>query len=256
MGGNRGATTGLQLVLKTGGLDLAVSAARPREADLGNYRGSLAPFGIPSEDLDAAEIRRRWPAWRIGDEVVGLYQPDGGILDIRRANAAARSRWPGAAGLSSGRTRRCRGSPRGRTGSPSPPTTALWRPTMSVLAAWRHWLLLALLGDLGLNWRITLSQEQVSYFATPNVRDFTPDRFPMWIWHGEHLFYGFPVYGEVAVKAARDMTGRFVTQETRSSEPDRRETELIAAFLRERLPGAVGPELLSKTCVYDDAARP
>jgi sarcosine oxidase len=91
----------------------------------------------------------------------------------------------------------------------------------------------------------------VSYFATPNVRDFTPDRFPMWIWHGEHLFYGFPVYGEVAVKAARDMTGRFVTQETRSSEPDPRETEIIASFLRERLPGAVGPELLSKTCVYD-----
>jgi sarcosine oxidase len=108
-----------------------------------------------------------------------------------------------------------------------------------------------LLGDLGLDWRITLSQEQVSYFATPNIRDFTPDRFPMWIWHREDLFYGFPVYGEVAVKAARDMTGRFVTQETRSFEPDRSETELIASFLRERLPGAVGPELFSKTCVYD-----
>jgi sarcosine oxidase len=108
-----------------------------------------------------------------------------------------------------------------------------------------------LLGDLGLDWRITLSQEQVSYFATPNIRDFTPDRFPMWIWHREHLFYGFPVYGEVAVKAARDMTGRFVTQETRSFEPDPGETDLIASFLRERLPGAVGPELFSKTCVYD-----
>ena len=57
--------TGLQLVFKTGGLDLAV-AGTAGEADLGNYRGSLAPFGIPSEDLDAAEIRRRWPVWRIG----------------------------------------------------------------------------------------------------------------------------------------------------------------------------------------------
>jgi len=47
------------------------------------------------------------------------------------------------------------------------------------------------------------------------------------------------------------MTGRFVTQETRSFEPDPSETELIASFLRERLPGAVGPELFSKTCVYD-----
>src|SRR5262249_57340454 len=31
------------------------------------------------------------------------------------------------------------------------------------VASW----LRTLLGDLGLNWRITLSQEQVSYFATP-----------------------------------------------------------------------------------------
>jgi len=44
-----------------------------------------------------------------------------------------------------------------------------------------------------LNWRMTLTQEQVSYFATPNLRDFAPDRFPIWIWHGEPLFYGFPV---------------------------------------------------------------
>jgi hypothetical protein len=50
----------------------------------------------------------------------------------------------------------------------------------------------ALLGDLGLDWRITLSQEQVSYFATPHLRDFTPDRFPVWMWHGEPPCYGFP----------------------------------------------------------------
>lgn len=89
------------------------------------------------------------------------------------------------------------------------------------------------------------------YFATPHVRDFAPGRFPVWLWHGDPLFYGFPVYGEVAVKAARAMTGRFVTQETRSFEPDRSETDLVAAFLRERLPGALGPELYSRTCVYD-----
>jgi len=239
--------TGLQLVIKTGGLDLAV-AGTPGEADLGTYRGSLAPFGIPSEDLDAAEIRRRWPAWRIGDDVVGLYQQDGGILDIRRANAAqiALARRGGAEFRPHTTVRGISPRAHGVTLTTDNGTLDADHVILCV-ASW----LPALLGDLGLNWRITLSQEQVSYFATPNVRDFTPDRFPMWIWHGEHLFYGFPVYGEVAVKAARDMTGRFVTQETRSAEPDGGETDLIASFLRERLPGAVGPELLSKTCVYD-----
>jgi monomeric sarcosine oxidase len=239
--------TGLELVVKTGGLDLAV-AGTAGEAELANYRRSLVPFGIPAEDLDAAEVRRRWPGWRIGDDVVGLYQQDAGILDIRRANAAhiALARRRGAQFWPHTRVRGISPGARGVTLTTDNGTIDAGHVVLCV-ASW----LPALLGDLGLGWRLTLSQEQVSYFATPNVRDFTPDRFPVWMWHAEPLFYGFPVYGEVAVKAARGMTGRFVTQQTRSFEPDPAETDLIASFLRQRLPGAVGPELYSKTCVYD-----
>lgn len=241
------AETGLQLVVKTGGLNLAV-AGTAGEAELGNYRRSLVPFGIPAEDLDAAEIRRRWPVWRIGDDVMGLYQQDGAILDIRRGNAAHRTLarrggaqfWP-------------RTTVRGISPRASGVTLTTDNGTIDaghVVLCVASWLP-ALLGDLGLDWRITLSQEQVSYFATPHIRDFTPDRFPVWMWHAEPPYYGFPVYGEAAVKAARGMTRRFVTQQTRSFEPDPSETGRIAAFLRERLPGAAGPELYSKTCVYD-----
>ena len=69
------AESGLRLVFKTGGLDLAVVGTEG-EAELATYRQSLLPFGIGSEDLKAAEIRRRWPQWRIDDDVVGLYQED------------------------------------------------------------------------------------------------------------------------------------------------------------------------------------
>ena len=239
--------TGLRLVFKTGGLDLAI-VGTAGEAELGNYRRSLVPFGIPAEDLDAAEVRRRWPSWRIGDDVTGLYQQDGGILDIRRGNAAhlALARRGGAQVQPGTAVRGIAHRADGVTLTTDHGTIDADHVVLCV-ASW----LPALLGDLGLTWPLTLSQEQVSYFATPNVRDFTPDRFPIWIWHGEHVFYGFPVYGEVAVKAARGMTGRFVTQETRSFEPDPDETEVIASFLRRRLPGAAGPELYSKTCVYD-----
>jgi glycine/D-amino acid oxidase-like deaminating enzyme len=68
---------------------------------------------------------------------------------------------------------------------------------------------------------LTLPQEQVTYFAAADLRPFAPDRFPIWIFHGlDKTFYGFPVYGEAAVKAARDMSGRFVTQQTRSYQPN------------------------------------
>ena len=35
---------------------------------------------------------------------------------------------------------------------------------------------------------------------------------------------GFPVYGEAGVKLGRDVSGRFVTQETRSFEPNAEQT--------------------------------
>lgn len=242
--------TGLQLVFKVGGLDLAV-AGTPGEQELNRYEASLHPLaaqGVTWERLDAAEVLARWPQWRIDDDVVGLFQPDGGILDVRRATAAhialARARGvefaPGTTvlGLTSTDTHVTVNTSRGEfTAGSVVLCAASWTPT--------------LLPSLGVDWPIALSQEQVSYFATPNLRDFAPDRFPMWIWHGEAFFYGFPVYGEVAVKAARDLSGRFVTQETRSDVPDPAATEEVAAFLRDRLPGAAGPELVSKTCVYD-----
>ncbi len=229
--------TGLQLVLKTGGLDLAV-AGTAGETELGNYRRSLMPFGIPSQDLDAGEVRRRWPVWRIGDDVVGLYQQDGGILDIRRGTAAhiALARRGGARFQPHTKVRGISPRAHGVSLSTGNGTVEAGHVVLCV-ASW----LPDLLGDLGLRWRLTLSQEQVSYFATPHARDFAPGRFPVWMWHGDSVFYGFPVYGEVAVKAARGMTGRFVTQETRSFEPDRSETDLVASFLRERLPAAAGP---------------
>lgn len=79
------------------------------------------------------------------------------------------------------------------------------------------WTRRLLSSSLGVDLPITLSQEQVTYFSTPNLRELTPDRFPIWIWHGDPLFYGFPVYGEVATKAAIDLGGPFVELEARAN---------------------------------------
>src|SRR5689334_18245494 len=90
--------TGLQLVLRTGGLDVATLGAPAGLEELENYRASLRVAGLPWEDLDAAELRARYPQWRVEDDVVAMYQEDTGVLDIRRARAAqlARARAMGA----------------------------------------------------------------------------------------------------------------------------------------------------------------
>src|SRR6185312_15964399 len=43
---------------------------------------------VPFEWLDASEIRKRWPAFTVGDDVRGLFQAESGIVAAERATAA------------------------------------------------------------------------------------------------------------------------------------------------------------------------
>lgn len=239
--------SGERLVLRTGGLDLA-GEDTPGHAVLETYRASLDVAGIPYERLDAGTIRAGWPQWAVTPDTTGIYQADGGLVDIRRATAAhlRLARQQGVTVLEDCRVQEVRSLRRGvEISTDSGVFTA---GSLIVCAgSWAGRLLTA----LGCPFTITLSQEQVQYFAAPDLDLFHPDRFPIWVWHGDQDLYGFPVYGEPAVKAARDMTGRFVTPQTRSFVPDPAEAEYVRSFLQQRLPGAVGPVHLAKTCVYD-----
>lgn len=97
---------------------------------------------------------------------------------------------------------------------------------------------------------LTVTQEQVTYYATPNLIDFSPERFPVFMWHGAENFYGFPVHGEVATKLGQHMGGQEVTADSRTYEPDPVRRKRQEEFLAEHLPGFGGPELYTKTCLY------
>ncbi|MFB4352280.1 N-methyl-L-tryptophan oxidase [Microbacterium sp. LS_15] len=239
--------SGLTLYTRTGGLDLA-PAGGPGAAELEGYRSAMDAAGVTYEDLTADEVRERFPQWRISDDTVGLYQDAGGILDIRRSVSAHTS-----LAISNGveflpHTTATGIAVHDRGVTVTTGEGAYDADHLIVAAA--SWLG-DLMPDLGLHFRLTLSQEQVSYFTAPNLADFAPDRFPIWIHHGDEVHYGFPVYGEAAVKIARDMRGRLITGDERVWEGDDDEARLLHRFLAEHLPGAAGPRLLNKTCVYD-----
>ncbi len=68
------------------------------------------------------------------------------------------------------------------------------------------------LAPLGMRLPLTVTQEQVTYYASPRLEDFRPDRFPSWIWYDVPCYYGLAVYGEErGVKVAQDIGGREVT---------------------------------------------
>jgi sarcosine oxidase len=109
------------------------------------------------------------------------------------------------------------------------------------------------LGHLGYEILITCTQEQVTYFQTPYLREFAPDRFPVWIWHGgpDYSFYGLPVYGAVGSKAGQDAGGDVVSVDTRTFDPNPRILANLRGFLERYIPRSLGPELYTKTCLYD-----
>jgi glycine/D-amino acid oxidase-like deaminating enzyme len=199
--------------------------------------------------MEGTELRARWPQWRVGSDVLGLYQAESGILDIRRVNSAhiSRARARGVRFLDRTPVRKI--VPFADRVEVHTDDDVFEAGTLTICAgSWTE----PLTASLGFDLPLTLTQEQVSYFAAPDLRAFAPARFPVWIFHDhDATFYGFPVYGEAAVKAARDMSGRFVTQQTRRFEPDPGQTAEVAEFLARYLPGAAGPELVSKTCIYD-----
>ncbi len=232
------------LILRTGGLDLSPANARIPIAD---YSQSMAACQVPFETLDAREVMRRWPQFHLAEDVVALYQSESGIAPAARCNAA--------------HLRMARAH--SATLLDNAPITALrsvgneveveaggqrYRCAKLIIAAgaWSN----PLLAHFGIRLPLTITQEQVTYFASPQAADFLPERFPIWIWMDEPCFYGFPVYGEAGPKVAQDVGGAEVTAETRTFEPNPTALQRVEHFLRQTLPGILGPIIYTKTCLY------
>lgn len=238
------ADAGEQLILKTGGLDLA---PQPTAIALGPYRASMAAEGVAFESLDAAEVMRRWPQFRLTDDVQGLYQAESGIALAAKCNAAhlRLARQYGAVLREHAPVTALRAA--GDEVEVVAGGTA-YRGRRLIIAAgpWSN----AALAHFGLRLPLTVTQEQVTYFASPRVEAFHPARFPIWIWLDDPCFYGFPVYGEAGPKVAQDVGGEEVTADTRTFEPNAATLARTISFLEQRLPAMVGPIIYTKTCLY------
>jgi sarcosine oxidase len=236
--------SGEQVILKTGGLDFG---PRTGTISLHAYAASMKAAGVPYEELDAVEITRRWPQFRVTDEIHGLYQREGGIAMAARANAAhqrmarehgatLRDRSP-VTGI-----RPANGEVEVMVGE------TIFRCERLLVAAgpWSG----PTLARLGVRIPLEVTKEQVTYYATPHLADFAPDRFPVWIWMDDPCFYGFPVFGEPATKIAQDAGGKPVDADTRGFDPDPENRTRVETWARRYLPTALGPVLYTKTCLY------
>ncbi len=239
------ADAGEALIVRTGGLDLFPPDAAITPDD---YRDALDAAGVDFDWLDGAEIRRRWPQFRVADDINGLFQEAGGIAPAARATAVHQrlAVEHGATLLASTPVESVRAAD-GEVDIVAGGETFRARRVVVAADAWVNELLV----PLGVTLPLTVLREQVTYFNSPVLEQFAPDRLPVWIWMDEPSFYGFPVYGEHAIKGAQDCGGRPTTARARSFDPDPDELARLVEFMG-RLFGteAIGAPLRTKTCLY------
>jgi len=238
------AASGERIVTRTGGLDVA-----PREAaiPLDDYTSSMDAEGVPYERLDAPEIMRRWPQWQLGDEHHGLFQAESGIADPNRGNAAHQRLAQACGATLLDRTPVT--ALRATAGGVEVDTPAGAHRAGHVVLATDAWTN-DLLASFDRRLPLTITREQVTYFAASDAAAFAPDRFPIWIWMDEPCFYGFPTYGEAGPKAAQDVGGAETTLARRTFDRDETAHTRLTDFLARHLPGHIGSPILTKTCLY------
>jgi sarcosine oxidase len=235
-------SSGERLLHRTGGLDLGVAGGGGLDAIEAALRGE----GRPVERLTGGEVRERFPAFAVGDDVEALYQPDAGILPATRA-VAALLRTAAAAGAEL----------RDREGA------AVVHPTSAgvevVTEAGRYAadrLVVAagawtaeLLPELALPLRV--ERQQVLYLRVgADARAFAPQRMPVFI-DRRGGTYGFPLFERPnAVKVSDHEGAPTIELAARSFEIDRDRAASTVAAARALLPGLSADVVDAQTCLY------
>lgn len=214
---------------------------------VGGTKAAAHRHDIAVEELDAGEVMRRYPAFRLPDDFVGLLQADGGFIAADKAIAASlriaikfdariRTNETVVEVKANGTGVRVRTS----------------RETIdadgAIIAA-GPWLR-RLLPDLTLPLRVT--RQVVGWFEPQDAALFAADRFPVFILQSRYgTHYGLPAYAGLGVKIAKH---GHLEEEV---EPDGYATTVstadeaaIRAPLQDYLPGANGRLLSAQTCLY------
>ncbi|OQV17007.1 putative Monomeric sarcosine oxidase [Hypsibius exemplaris] len=245
--------SGIKLVTMTGSV-FFTDPADGHAADVEEYAAALTQEKVPFERLDGPGLNRRFPQFNTAHRnLSAIYQKDGGFVNAGLANAVhtqlARAR--GAEILENTKVTKIE-KQAGELLLITTDKGDRFTAGKLIISAgcWNN----NLLKHFDMQVSITCTQEQVSYFATPNLKEFLPERFPVWMSVGKTFdYYGIPINPGVntGVKIAADCSGNICTPDTRTFDAHSERLQAATEFLGDFLPRAVGPLLYTKTCLYE-----
>jgi sarcosine oxidase len=212
----------------------------------GTLRSARA-HGLAHEVLDAANVTRRFPAFRLPQGFVGVLQPEAGILAPESAVQAqiALALAAGAQTRTRERVYAIEPTPAGVRVSTD---RTVFEAGQAVVAA-GPWLA-QLLPGLPVPLRVT--RQAVGWFAPSDPAIFTRDRCPIFmIEHAGGIFYGFPRGPNPGIKFARHHHADEAVDPATPTRPmDAGDEALLREALAAHVPSANGELLASQTCLY------
>jgi sarcosine oxidase len=239
--------------------ELEVEAARPLLhitgiAEIGPPDGTLVSgtlaaarlHDIPHELVAASELTLRYPAFRLPPHFVGVVQPDGGFIEAEASvqSLLALARRHGAE-IRFGEP--VRALEPAKAGVRIVTDGATIDAGTAIIAAgpWTR----SLLGGATLSLRAT--RQVMGWFAPQEPAQFAPGRFPVFLIESRHgIHYGFPPHG-AGIKVAKHHHGdETVDPDSYDRRVSAEDEALIRAAVAEHLPGANGPLMDAKTCLY------
>ena len=220
---------------------------------MADYTGAMDACAVPYERLDADEVMRRWPQWRL-DARHGRALPGEPAASRRPSWPTTRTaRWrDGGAPRSSTRcrSRRCarpapawRSMPAvGRSGA---------RKVFLCADAWTN----ELIRPLGTTLPLTITKEQVTYWASPHLADFAPRALPGLDLDGRAQLLRLPSLRRARPegRAGRRRSTDHAGDARLRARPGRLRPS--GRFHGRHLPGALGPVLVHEDLSLHHAAR-
>ncbi|XP_077868380.1 monomeric sarcosine oxidase-like, partial [Saccoglossus kowalevskii] len=166
--------SGLKLIHITGEI-MMVKKDDPRSEILGAYEEAMTKANLKYEIWNQNEIQRRFPQFCLESNVVGLYTKDSGLVDAAMTNAAhiQLARRNGATIEENCQVLKMEKDKDG--------VHVLVHTTKDMFCA-RHVIVTAggwtnqVLSSLDIKLPLTITQEQATFVATPNLKDFTKNR--------------------------------------------------------------------------------
>ena len=233
-----------RLLTRTGGLMIGP----PTGTVVGGARASAVQHGLPFEELSAADIRKRFPAFRPAAEDVAIWEPRAGVLDPEAAIEAhlALAHSHGAELHFDEPVRHWSERGDGRITVQTPVGTYDAAKLVIASGAW----VASLVPSLALP--LVIERNVVHWFEPLSTSGpFGPLHLPIFIHEYEptHAWYGFPDLGD-GVKLALHHQGETTTADTVRREVAPAEVERVRAIADRYLPGAAGRVRESAVCLY------